>query len=257
MSADSVHTGYNVSTGLTTPSGPVISDVGHENRMRTDLAQAFYNAAGVTDRTDPDAPASSFAVERIQDQLESVVRPGMRTLDLGCGAGRFTFAMESLGAIPTGMDCAAIPLDHARQIASQRNCRSRFQQGDILTLPFEKESFDLALLADNIVEFSPEDMETLSCALAGVLATDGIFCLSMKHDESPSGLKVSRYAVPGHGEFEYHTHPWTATRARSAIEKHLAFVREEALGENRHWLVFRKEQTCPTRICSVRAAARR
>lgn len=208
--------------------------------MRADLAQLFYDAAGVTGRNDPDSSESAFAVDRIQHQLESVIWSGMRTLDLGCGAGRFTFAMESLGAIPVGMDCAAIPLDHARQIALQRNCRSRFQQGDILTHPFEKASFDLALLADSIVEFSPNDIEILSSRLTDILAPDGIFCLSMKCEESPSGRRVSRYTVPGQGEFEYHSYPWSTARVRSVVGQHLNLVREEALGEDRHWLVFRK-----------------
>ena len=38
----------------------------------------------------------------------------MRALDLGCNAGRFTFAMEDMGAIATGIDFAEIPLRFSR-----------------------------------------------------------------------------------------------------------------------------------------------
>lgn len=209
--------------------------------MRTDLAKAFYNAAAVTERNDPDSAASAFAVDRMRSQLEAIVKPGMLALDLGCGAGRFTFAMESLGAVATGVDCAAVPLEHARRLASQWQSKSCFHQCEALLLPFEESTFDLALLADNIVEFSPADVDLMSAEVARVLVDGGWFCLSLKEDEAPQELMVSRYTVPEHGEFEYHSYPWTAERARTAIGKHLAFVREESLEEGRRWLVFRKD----------------
>ena len=49
-----------------------------------------YNAAGVHPTTDPDNPRSQFAIDRYGDHLRKRIRPGMRALDLGCNAGRFT-----------------------------------------------------------------------------------------------------------------------------------------------------------------------
>ncbi len=69
-----------------------------------------YNAGGVHPTTDPDNPRSQFAVDRYEDHLRKLVRPGMRALDLGCNAGRFTFAMADMGAIATGIDFASVQL---------------------------------------------------------------------------------------------------------------------------------------------------
>jgi cyclopropane fatty-acyl-phospholipid synthase-like methyltransferase len=55
--------------------------------MQDDLAKAIYNAAGVTAQNDPTNSASSFAVDRIRTFLTTAICPGMRALDLGCGAG--------------------------------------------------------------------------------------------------------------------------------------------------------------------------
>jgi len=81
--------------------------------MEKRIASAFYNASAVTPQNDPVSSESAFAVDRIRNQLEQVIEPGMEVLDLCCGAGRFSFAMEEMGATVTGVDCATIPLDYA------------------------------------------------------------------------------------------------------------------------------------------------
>ena len=113
-----------------------------------------YNAAGVHPTTDPDNPRSRFAVERYEDYLPKLIKPGMRALDLGCNAGRFTFAMEGMGAIATGIDCAEIPLRHAKEVAQKRKSRCRFNIGDMAALPYKANSFDLALLPQNNIYLS-------------------------------------------------------------------------------------------------------
>jgi ubiquinone/menaquinone biosynthesis C-methylase UbiE/GNAT superfamily N-acetyltransferase len=208
--------------------------------MRTDLAEAFYNASGVTARNDPDNPASRFAVDRLSKPLARVLRPGMRALDLGCGAGRFTFAMEALGAVCTGIDCADVPLRHARQLAKRRDDRCVFCCGDVISLPFATQAFDLVLLADSIVEFSPEEIAAVSAEVCRGLRPNGLFCLSFMSDNAVPQRRSSFYTVPEQGAFEYHSYPWTATRTRETVGQSLDFAWAEELEENRHWMVFRK-----------------
>ena len=85
-----------------------------------DATRKFYNTAGVHPTTDPDDPRSQFAIDRYEDHLPKLIRPGMRALDLGCNAGRFTFAMENMGAIATSIDFAEIPLLHTKKVAYKR-----------------------------------------------------------------------------------------------------------------------------------------
>ena len=81
---------------------------GKEYMNISDATRKHYNAAGVHPTTDPDDPRSQFAVERYENHLPKLIKPGMRALDLGCNAGRYTFAMEDMGAIATGIDFAEI-----------------------------------------------------------------------------------------------------------------------------------------------------
>ena len=97
--------------------------------------QKHYNISGVHPTTDPDNPRSQFAVDRYQNHLPKLIKPGMRALDLGCNAGRYTFAMEEMGAIATGIDFAEIPLRHAKEVAQKRKSRCQWGLNKILANP--------------------------------------------------------------------------------------------------------------------------
>ena len=125
--------------------------------MDTCTASHFYNATGVLQRNDPESKASRFAVDRFRPQLTRTLTPGMRVLDLACNAGRFVFAAEDLGATATGIDCAAVPLAHARQVSRRRGIRAQFVQGDYAALPHAPGSFDAVLFINNIVECSYDE----------------------------------------------------------------------------------------------------
>ena len=218
--------------------------------MRADIARAFYNAAGVSARNDPTNPASFFAVNRIRPLLASVVYPGIRALDLGCGAGRFTFALEDLGAHAIGVDCAEVPLEHAQKIAELKNRTCTFMQCILPSLPFKNKIFDLVvLLANNIVEFSYQDMAEISSQVARVLDEQGLFCLSLKPKDTPNELKVSHFTVPNKGTFEYHSYPWSIQRAKAVIGEYLSFISTEEASDKRWWLTFKKSEVPNKSFC--------
>lgn len=58
------------------------------------------------------AEPERFVLRR--DWLLARVRPGERVLDLGCGAGEFSAALDAHGAHPLGIDVVAEPLRRAR-----------------------------------------------------------------------------------------------------------------------------------------------
>lgn len=91
--------------------------------------QKLYNAAGIHPTTDPDNPKSQFGVDRYAKHLSKLIEPGIRALDLGCNAGRCTFAMEDIWAIATGIDCAEIPIQHAKKVARKRNSQCQLFSG--------------------------------------------------------------------------------------------------------------------------------
>ena len=201
-----------------------------------DAIQKHYNAAGVHPTTDPDNPRSQFAVERYEDYLPKLIKPSMRALDLGCNAGRFTFAMEEMGAIATGIDFAEIPLRHAKKVAQKRKSRCQFNIGDITALPYKENAFDLALLPQNNVYLSYQALENLTVQLKRILSDNGLFVVII-HDglvknageetlperyDIQTGLVGGIRAIPDKGVYANPTYFWTIAFARYIIEKHFA-----------------------------------
>ena len=221
--------------------------------MRTiDAIQKMYNAAGVHPTTDPDNPRSRFAVDRYEDHLRKLIRPGMRALDLGCNAGRMTFAMEDMGAIATGIDCAEIPILHARKVAQRRKSQCQFNIGDMASLPYKESSFDFALLPQNNGYLSYQTLENLSVQLKEILSDNGLFVVII-HDELvkrageetlpdrydvQTGLMGGHITIPDKGVYASPWYFWTVAFAKHIIEKYLPLEKVEQIEENRFMLVF-------------------
>ena len=215
-----------------------------------------YNVSGVHTTTDPDNPRSQFAVDRYKNHLPKLIKPGMRALDLGCNAGRCTFAMEEMGAIATGIDFAEIPLRHAKEVAQKRKSRCQFNVGNIAALPYKENSFDLALLPQNNGYLSYQMLESLTVQLKQILSDNGIFVVIM-HDELvkrageetllerydvQTGLMEGHITIPGKGVYAAPWVFWTVAFATYIIEKHLALEEVEQIEENRFMLVFRNKK---------------
>ena len=221
-----------------------------------DATRKHYNAAGVHPTTDPNNPRSQFAVERYEDYLPKLIKPGMRALDLGCNAGRYTFAMEEMGAIATGIDFAEIPLRHAKGVAEKRKSSCRFNIGNIAALPYKQNSFDLALLPQNNGYLSYQTLECLTVQLKEILSDNGIFVVII-HDELvkrageetlperydvQTGLMRGSRIIPDKDTYASPWYFWTVAFARYIIEKHLPLEEIEQIEENRFMLVFRNRK---------------
>ena len=222
----------------------------------SDATRKHYNAAGVHPTTDPDDPRSQFAVERYENHLPKLIKPGMRALDLGCNAGRYTFAMEDMGAITTGIDFAEIPLRHAKRVAEKRKSRCQFNIGNIAALPYKQNSFDLALLPQNNGYLSYQTLESLTVQLKEILSDNGLFVVII-HDELvkragdetlperydvQTGLIEGNRAIPDKGVYAAPWVFWTVAFAKFIIEKHFALEDIEQIEENRFMLVFRNKK---------------
>lgn len=85
-----------------------------------------------------------------------------RVLEVGCGTGRFTFAMASAGHTVTGVDYSAAMLDtcRKRQTEEPGGERVTLLEGSIFELPFEDASFD-AVLCVHVLMHLPEREDAL------------------------------------------------------------------------------------------------
>ncbi len=73
------------------------------------------------------------------------VRTGQRVLDVACGTGVVAVTAARRGAETTGLDLTAALLDQARENARTAGVQVDWHQGDVESLPFEDERFDVVL----------------------------------------------------------------------------------------------------------------
>ena len=75
----------------------------------------------------------------------SGMRKGDRVLDVGCGTGVVSITAARLGAHATGLDLTPELLERARENARISEVAIEFHEGDVESLPFGNESFDVVL----------------------------------------------------------------------------------------------------------------
>jgi SAM-dependent methyltransferase len=85
--------------------------------------------------------------ERRRAFLLADVRPGIRALDLGCGAGRFTAELARAGVQVTGIEVAEAALDRARAVHPGLDFRLAPIDGP---LPLPDNSFELGWASEVI-----------------------------------------------------------------------------------------------------------
>lgn len=107
------------------------------------------------------------------------VEPGHRVLDLGCGAGRHTYAAIERGAHVVGVDLdsellgqvaeMSFALLEEQQVPPQAT--AAFVEGDATALPFADSSFDRVIVSE-VLEHIPDDTAALT-EVARILKPDG------------------------------------------------------------------------------------
>lgn len=82
---------------------------------------------------------------------------GMKVLDCGCGAGRFTRLAADRGAAVAGIDASSEMIE----IAAERTPEGDFRVGDIEDLPWESKSFDV-VTGFSAFQFADDKVQALS-----------------------------------------------------------------------------------------------
>ena len=73
------------------------------------------------------------------------LQPGMRLLDVACGAGQIAIPAARAGAKVTGIDIASNLIEQARARAQAEKLDAHFDDGDAEMLPYPDSSFDLVI----------------------------------------------------------------------------------------------------------------
>lgn len=119
--------------------------------------------------------------------ISTRMRPGFDALDLGCGTGRYFWALSGVRGL-TGLDESAPMLEqaaapvHADRIDAQR---VTLVQGNLVEHDFAPESFDLVYSIGVLAEHTPLD-SAIAARVARWLKPNGCFAFTTVHPESPS-----------------------------------------------------------------------
>ena len=89
---------------------------------------------------------------------------GLRTLELGCGAGQFGINLERLGADAIGLDFSANQLAAARTNVAETGARFPLVRASAEELPFADGSFDLVVCDHGATSFTDPHITIPECA---------------------------------------------------------------------------------------------
>jgi SAM-dependent methyltransferase len=148
--------------------------------------------------------------ERRRAFLLAEVRPGMRTLDLGCGAGGFTAELARAGAQVTGIEVAEAALERARAAHPGLDFRLAPIAGP---LPLPDSSFEL-VWASEVIEHVADTAAWLS-EVRRVLVPEGRLLLTTpSHGRLRLALGgIERYSDP----LGDHLHLYSRASLRSLL----------------------------------------
>jgi demethylmenaquinone methyltransferase / 2-methoxy-6-polyprenyl-1,4-benzoquinol methylase len=118
---------------------------------------------------------------------QSVVRPGDRVLDACCGTGDLAVAASKAGGTVTGLDFAPRMLERARRKLPS----ATWVEGDLLRLPFEPGSFEVATVGFGVRNVA--DLQAGLAELRRVLVVGGR--VAVLEITQPRGLLAPFYRV--------------------------------------------------------------
>ncbi len=189
------------------------------------LNRAFYNAAGVREEDLPFSARSEMLFARIRPFFEKLIFQNAEVLELCCGNGRMSFALEKLGARVYGLDFAEEVVAFAEAYAQKMKSKAKFYVADATDIHLPQK-FDLVFLAqNNLAEFSQSDFLNMLACIYAHLKTGGKFLLEFY--ERLGGETTDVFSVPEKGEFYYRTYGWNATQAESEVRKFFGDVHIE------------------------------
>ena len=116
------------------------------------------------------------AAATIADMHDALVaslepKPGVRWLDLACGAGDVAFRAAEAGAVVTGSDLAPVLIETAKRRAAEAGLKLTLEVADCEALPYESESFDIVSSSIGVI-FAP-DHAAVASELARVTRPGG------------------------------------------------------------------------------------
>lgn len=180
---------------------------------------AFYDAAGVLAENAPFTERSVSLFSRIEEECRALVFPDCRVLEIGCGNGRFSFMLETLGALPTGIDVVESLIDYANGYARENGFKAEFFAMNACDMSGLGGKFDIIFLVqNNVVEFSKENFARLTEQAKSLLNPDGKFFMEFVARDAAYAENEDSYEIPGKGVYSYISYTWNANEISEILK---------------------------------------
>jgi 2-polyprenyl-3-methyl-5-hydroxy-6-metoxy-1,4-benzoquinol methylase len=161
-------------------------DLGGESALIEGVRDAYDLESSCWSTIDGLRPEEEMALARH-------LKPGMRLLDVGCGAGREAIAFARAGLDVIGIDFAPSMIDAARVNATRMALDVRFELADVRTF-VTSERYDAIYLGPEVYEhvFRRARRETLLRQVAKLLRPGGLLMVSVAPAPKLSRLSRAR-----------------------------------------------------------------
>ncbi|WP_370894626.1 class I SAM-dependent methyltransferase [Janibacter sp. GXQ6167] len=124
-------------------------DDAEEIRTRWSEVSGGIDAANAYQRRFDELVEQGFDIHGEARFVSTLRPPPARVLDAGCGTGRIATELTRLGYDVVGVDADPAMIEVARE----RDAYTRFVWADLATLELVSQSFDVVLLAGNVVPY--------------------------------------------------------------------------------------------------------
>lgn len=187
-----------------------------------DYGQSYYERGGLFNRL----AGLLFSIDRCP--AVRLVKPGMRALEVGCGAGHFLSLLQERAAELHGLDNS----EEAIRLAQGRSPAVRLHRGTVLSAGYGASTFDI-VWSFHVLEHVEEPSAFLH-ELARVLKPGGTLLLRVPNADS---LEAA-LAGPAwfHFDWPFHVMHWNERSLRVALER-AGFTRIRFGGA---WLEYRQ-----------------
>lgn len=136
--------------------------------------------------------ARSYAAGASEFVSRLGIKPGMKVLDVACGAGNLAIPAARAGAEVTGLDIAPYLIDQARARAKAEGVEAVFDVGDAEGMPYEDASFDVVMTMYGAM-FAPRP-DIIANELKRVCRPGGLIAMA---NWTPSGFIGQMFKTTG------------------------------------------------------------
>jgi 2-polyprenyl-3-methyl-5-hydroxy-6-metoxy-1,4-benzoquinol methylase len=161
--------------------------------------------------------------------LDRVVEPGALALDMGCGAGIFSFYMARKGANVVGIDAAEGMITFCDARRQELGILSpRFVQGRLPELDETGLAGASLLISSSVIEYV-DDLEGVIAVFARLLKPRGTMVLSMPNRSSLSRtFQRLKFSLTGEPDVYRYIRHFSSPRALARLTKRFGFELRES-----------------------------